>query len=302
MEVKDMNSILVSGLITIETTVETGQFPVEYSPIDYKFYGVNSTISGVGYNIIKAIKTLGGNPTLFSVIGNDIYKNIINDEFERIGINNKYVLPIIPETSQSVILYNERRRKIILDLKNLQETKYPVEKINEIINDIDIAIMCNINFSRDLLKVVKDHGKTIASDIHVVYDINDEYNKDFMAFSDILFLSNENIRGNENNFLQKLIETYNNKIIVIGMGGNGVLIYARENNQIKHYPAVRTREIINTIGAGDALFSAFIYFYNKTKNVYYSIEKAIIFASYKIGEKGAAEGFLTEEELLRINI
>lgn len=79
-----------------------------------------------------------------------------------------------------------------------------------------------------------------------------------------------------------------------------MLIYTRENNQIKHYPAVRTREIINTIGAGDALFSAFIYFYNKTKDAYYAIEKAIIFASYKIGEKGAAEGFLTEEELLKI--
>ncbi|GHV47318.1 hypothetical protein AGMMS49546_36800 [Spirochaetia bacterium] len=255
-----MNNILVSGLITIETTAKIEQFPIEYSPIDFKFYGVNSTISGVGYNIIKAIKTLGGNPALFSIIGNDIYKNIIKEELKNIGINNEYVLPIINETSQSVILYNENnRRKIILDLKNLQETKYPVNKIGEIINDIDIAVLCNINFSRDLLKIIKRHGKTIATDVHVVYDI-----------------------------------------IVIGLGENGVLIYTRENNQIKYYPAVRTREIINTIGAGDALFSAFIYFYNKTKDAYYAIEKAIIFASYKIGEKGAAEGFLTEEELLKI--
>ncbi|GMO59761.1 MAG: hypothetical protein Ta2A_05760 [Treponemataceae bacterium] len=295
-----MSNILVSGLITIETTAKTEQFPIEYSPIDFKFYGVNGTISGVGYNITKSIKTLGGNPTLLSIIGNDIYKNIIKEELENIGINNEYVLPIINETSQSVILYNENRRKIILDLKNLQETKYPIDRIGKIINDIDIAILCNINFSRDLLKIIKRYGKTIATDVHVIYDINDDFNKDFMEYSDILFLSNENIFGKEYNFIQKLAETYNNKIIVIGLGENGALIYTRENNQIKHYPAVRTREIVNTIGAGDALFSAFIYFYSKTKDVYYAIEKAIIFASYKIGEKGAAEGFLTEDELLKI--
>ena len=297
-----MSNILVSGLITIETTVKIDQFPISYSPIDYEFYGINSTISGVGYNIIKAIRTLGGNPILFSIIGNDIYKNIIKDELKNMGITDKYVLPIIKETSQSIILYNENKRKIILDLKNLQEVKYPVEKVSEIINDIDMAVLCNINFSRDLLKIVKKHGKTIASDVHVVYDINDSYNKDFMAYSDILFLSNENILGKERDFLQELIKTYNNKIIVVGMGENGLLLYVRENNEIKHYPVAKTRKIVNTIGAGDALFSAFIYFYNITKDVYYSIEKAIIFASYKIGEKGAAEGFLTEEELLKIKI
>jgi ribokinase len=41
--------VLVSGLITIETTVKIDGFPIEYSPIDYKFFGNRSTISGVGY-------------------------------------------------------------------------------------------------------------------------------------------------------------------------------------------------------------------------------------------------------------
>jgi len=295
-----MNNILVSGHITIETTVKIEQFPIEYSPIEYKFNGVNSTVSGVGYNIAKALKTLGANPVLFSLTGNDIYHNIVKHEIKNIGVNEKYVLPAIKGTSQSIILYNENKRKIILDLKDVQEAKYPINILNEIIDDIDMAVLCNINFSRDMLKVVKNYKKLIASDVHVVYDVNDEYNKDFMEYSDILFLSNENILGRENLFLQELINIYNNQIIVIGMGENGLLIYVREKNEIKQYRAVRTREIVNTIGAGDALFSAFIYFFNKTNDPYYSIEKAIIFASYKIGEKGAAEGFLTEAELLKI--
>jgi ribokinase len=295
-----MNSILVSGHIGIETTAKIDRFPVQYTPIEYEFYGVNTAIASVGYNIVKAIKTLGGNPIFFSVIGNDIYRDIIKNEIENIGINTEYVLPIAEKTSQSVILYNENKRKIICDLKNVQEIKYPVEKIDEIINTIDMAILCNINYSRGLLKKVKNYGKTIATDVHVLDDINDKYSKDFMAYSDILFLSNEKILGGEKEFLKEIIETYNNKIIVIGLGENGVLIYIREENKIKQYPAVKTRNVVNTIGAGDALFSSFIYFYNKTKDPYYAIEKAIIFASYKIGEDGASQGFLSEEELLAV--
>ena len=295
-----MNNILVSGHIGIEITAKVDRFPIEYTPIEYEFYGVNTTVASVGYNIVKAIKTLGGDPIFFSVTGNDIYRDIIKNEIESIGISTEYVLPIAEKTSQSVILYNENKRKIICDLKNVQEIKYPIEKIDGIINTIDIAILCNINYSRELLRKVKSYGKTIATDVHVLDDINDNYSRDFMAYSDILFLSNENILGREEEFLKKLVEAYNNKIIAIGLGENGVLMYIREDNKIKQYPAVKTRSIVNTIGAGDALFSSFIYFYNKTKDPYYAIEKAIVFASYKIGENGAAQGFLSEEELLKV--
>jgi len=293
-----MKKILVSGLITIETNVKIENFPIEYCPVEYNFFGTNTAISGVGYNIIKAIKTLGGNPVFFSITGNDLYKNIIKDELKSIGVDDSFVLPLIDQTSQSIIFFNEQKRKIILDLKNIQETKYPTENINKIINDIDIAVLCNINFSREMLKIMKNHGKIIAADVHVLDKINDEYNRDFIYYSDILFLSNEKIKRNEHGFLTELIKAYKNKIIVLSMGENGLLIFTRENNQIKHYPAVKTRDVVNTIGAGDALFSAFIYFYNKTKNAHYSIEKAIIFASYKIGESGGAKGFLSEAELL----
>jgi len=296
-----MNNILVCGLTNIETTVKLDKFPMEYSPIEYKFFGVNSSVSGVGYNIIKALKTLGNDPIFFSIIGNDIYKEIILNELEKDGIKTNYVLPLLEQTVQSAILNNGNKRKIILDLKNIQEIKYPIDLMENVINQIDIGIICNINFSRDFLKVLKDNGKTIATDIHVLKDINDDYNNDYIKYSDILFLSNENIIGNENDMIVRLSESFNHEIIVISMGENGLLIYVKEKREIKHINAVRTREVVNTIGAGDALFSCFIHFYHKTKDPYYSIQLAALFASYKIGENGGAKGFLTEEELFKLN-
>jgi len=296
-----MKEILVCGLTNIETTVSVDKFPIEYSPVDYKFFGVNSSISGVGYNIVKALKTLGDVPIFFSIIGNDMYKDIILDDLKKEKINPDYVLPLLEKTVQSGILYNENKRKIILDLKNIQETKYPIDKLEKVINQIDVAVICNINFSRDFLKVLKDSGKIIATDVHVLNDINDVYNNDYIKYSNILFLSNENIIGNENDMIVQLSEKYNHEVIVITMGENGLLIYVREKREVKRFNAVKTREVVNTIGAGDALFSCFIYFYNKTGDPYYSIQLAVLFASYKIGENGGSKGFLTEEDLINLN-
>ena len=296
-----MNNILVCGLINIETTLKISNFPVEYTPVEYNFFGVNSSVSGVGSNIVKALKTLGDAPFFFSIIGNDIYKDIIFSDFEKNKIDTKYVLPLLEETVQSGILYDDNRRKILLDLKNIQETKYPIKFIKEVIDKIDIGIICNINFSRDFLKILKDNGKTIATDVHVLSDINDDYNNDYINYSDILFLSNENIQGNEYNMIEQLNEKYDHKIIAVTMGENGLLMYSKEKAEIKHFPAIKTREVINTIGAGDALFSCFIHYYNKTKDPYYSIKMATIFASYKIGENGGAKGFLSENELMELN-
>lgn len=69
---------------------------------------------------------------------------------------------------------------------------------------------------------------------------------------------------------------------------------------MKMFPAVRTRKVVSTIGAGDALFSAFIYFYSKNRCPFEALKNATVFASYKIGENGAASGFLPESELLEI--
>jgi len=288
-------------MTNIETTVKVDSFPVQYDPIDFKFYGVSSSVSGVGYNIAKALTTLGDNPVFFSIIGNDIYKKVILNELAENQISTNHVLPLIEQTVQSCILNDGSRRKIVLDLKDIQEAKYPTDALKDIIGQIDIAVVCNINFSRGLLKPLKCAGKIIATDVHALSDINDNYNNDYVKYADILFLSNEKIIGNEKDIIEQLSKEYSHKIIVVGMGENGLLIYTRESQKIERFPAVKTRKVVNTIGAGDALFSCFMHCYANTKDPYYSIKMAAIFASYKIGENGGAKGFLTGKELMEIS-
>ncbi|MEZ4556777.1 MAG: hypothetical protein R2854_10085 [Caldilineaceae bacterium] len=50
---------LVAGHVNIETTLRVDGFPLDYFPVTYPFFGINSTVAGVGFNIAKALHTLG---------------------------------------------------------------------------------------------------------------------------------------------------------------------------------------------------------------------------------------------------
>ena len=297
MVVKKVSKILVSGLINIETTVNIGKFPYQYTPVRFEFDKIGSSVSGVGYNVAKALKTLGNKVVFNSIIGKDQLSKMVIDVLEDEGIKTENILKILDETPQSVILYDaEGKRSINVDLKNIQETEYPEEIFVESIKNSDMVVLCNINFSRKYLKIAKELGKLIASDVHAIEDLEDDYNKDYMKYSDILFMSDEKIKNPEK-FIKETYKKFKNNIIVIGLGKKGALIYDADKKEIKHFEAVDVRPIVNTIGAGDSLFSSFIHFYTKGEDSYEALKKAIVFAGYKIGEKSASEGFLTEIEL-----
>lgn len=296
-----MNKIVVAGLVNMETTVKINSFAIEYSPINFPFFGIQAQASGVGLNVGKALTTLGDEVKLLSMIGKDSAGLIVKKSLIDCGIDTSYVEETISATAQSVVLYDDSgKRQIYCDLKEIQDCSYDQEVFKEVIKDSLIVCLCNINFSRNLLKIAKDKGKIIATDVQVLGDIYDAYNSDYMKYADILFLSNENIKGSVEEFAKGIAKEYDNEIIVVGLGSEGALLYVKKDNCIKKIQAVKTREVVNTIGAGDALFSCFIHYYSKNRNPYEALEKAVIFASYKIGVESAADGFLKEDELEKI--
>lgn len=95
-----MAKVLIAGLVNVETTLQVRQFPIEYYPIDYPFFGVNSAVSGVGYNIAAALSTLGDVVHLASLVGRDFQSQYIKDTLENRGIDPRYLLPQLHQTPQ----------------------------------------------------------------------------------------------------------------------------------------------------------------------------------------------------------
>ena len=291
-----MKKILVSGLINTETTVKVRKFPIDYYPIDYPFFGVQTAVSGVAYNIAAALTTLGDVVRLLSMCGQDFQAEFIKNELRGKGIGTDDIRPCLRETPSSAVLYDESgRRQIYCDLKDIQETAYGFAP--EQIADADMVVACNINFNRELLSLAKQLGKTVATDVHVLGDVHDEYNRRFMECADILFLSDEAVGDDPYRLIGELEETYCTPIIVMGRGSKGALMYLKEENRFHEMPAAHVGDVVNTVGAGDALFSAFLHFYGKGLHPVECLKRAQVFAAAKIRANGAAKGFVTEAEV-----
>ncbi|MCR5490661.1 MAG: carbohydrate kinase family protein [Bacilli bacterium] len=286
----------LSGLLNIEVTTRTRGFPISYHQIDYPFYGVNMYPGGVGYNVAKALKTLGDEVNLYSFIGEDDGGKILKGHLKELGISSRHVYAILPQTAMSTILYDESGRRLIYcDLKDLQMRVFPEREIE--LSDSDIVIATNINFSRCLLPLAKKAGKKIATDVQVLSDPDDEFNQEFMKYADILFLSDALVSGNPEDFILELEKRYKNEIIVMGRGGEGSLMYLRDKKTFISQKAYDMGEIKNTVGAGDAFFSAFLHFLCAGESPEKSLALASIFAGYKVTSDGASNGFVSEKKV-----
>lgn len=293
-----MSKILVAGLSNVETTLKVESFPIQYSPVLYPFHGVNSAVSGVGFNVAKALTRLGNTVEFLSLVGKDASQKLVKQALSDEGIRGKYVLDRLKQTPQSVVIYDPYgNRQVHVDLKDIQDSFYPQVLFEQALRDVDIAVLCNINFARPFLELAKHAGKLIASDVHAIADMEDSYNRDYLAAADILFMSHEHLPCSPEDWARWLLHRYGTEIAVIGLGSQGALLSVKRDNYIGHMPVVNTRPVVNTVGAGDALFSSFVHFYQQTANPYEAIRKAMVYASYKIGAVSASDGFLTQQEL-----
>ena len=299
-----MSKVFISGLLNIESSVNVDSFPIDYSPIEYPFFGINTSVSGVGYNIAKALKVLGDDISLVSITGDDDLSKVIRERLDEDDISTSLIFKMKEaSTPESVVLVDKSgARKIFCDLKNIQSLSLltSLKKANLAYQDYDVAILSNINFSRDLIPLFKKHHVLIASDVHVLNNIYDEYNKDFLKNSDILFLSNEACLDKEAECIKEIYSVYHNKVIVIGCGKDGALLYEGDKDKYYYQPSTSPYGVKNTVGAGDALFSSFIHYYLESKDIEKSLEFAVTFAGAKVGYSGGSNGFKSEKEILSL--
>ncbi len=215
-------------------------------------------------------------------------------------MDSSLVFDDVEQTPVSVILYEagaDGRRQIYSDLKDIQQHSLDPNSVIASVQASDVCVLCNSEFNRALLSVAHAAGKKIATDVHMLNDIHDEFNADFMRYADILFLSDEDLPVPPREFLVKLKKEYAAEIIVIGLGEDGALLYERATDKITALDAVDIGGVINTIGAGDAMFTAFNHYYLRGEPAVEALKRAEVFAALKIRHDGGAVGFATEAQV-----
>ena len=293
-----MSKFLVAGVTQIETIVRVDRIPVSYAPITSVNNSIFTAMGGDAYNESLALKWLGDEVCFMSIVGRNQDLSMINPPDRKITLSTEYIVPQMNETPTEVVLYDkDRRQQIFEDLKDLRDNVYDMSMVAPIAESCDMMVLANANFCRPFAKAAGERRKPIAVNIRSYDPEKEKYNTDFLEPAKILYFSDDTLAEDPYAFIERISSTYGTEIIILGQGSEGLILYDRTQNLRVHYKTVKTNEVVNTIGAGNALFACFLHYYMENGDSVNAIKNALLFASYKIGYMGTSNGFMTTDQL-----
>ncbi len=293
-----MSRLIVAGITQIETIVKVKELPIAFEPYICEKDTIYIAAGGDSFNESLALKWLGDEVEFMTVVGKNQDLSIFNPAGREVNLSTEYVLPILEETPHDVLLYDARRKKQHFeDLKDVRDAKYDMSLVDPLIPQSDMIVLSNVNFCRPFIHLAKDNGKKLAVKIHSFKREKEIYNEDFLSNADIIFFNDNSINEEPYEFVKDMVKKYDPGIVILGQGGEGAIIYDKEKDFIVHYNAVKSVNIVNTAGAGNAFFACFLHYYLKFGDSKAAIHKALLFAANKISYMGTSNGFMTEEQL-----
>jgi acarbose 7IV-phosphotransferase len=289
--------IVVAGVTNLQFSVPVDGFPLGYVPVRYPQGQTGVRVAGVGYNVAAGLAALGSEVRLATFAGGDLLGGAVEGELRARGLYGPWVIGG-QETPRSVVLHEPGgERMICTDLRGLPEAVYPPGLFAGALDGADYAVITNIGFARPLLAVARDAGVPVAADVQAVGDLDDDYNRDWMAAARVLFCSHERLPVPPRAWIARVQERYRIPVVVVGCGAAGALLGVRETGETRHVPAVAPRGVTSTAGAGDALAAAFTHVYATTGDPYAAITQAVVFAGYAVGAKPGESAFLSGSQL-----
>ena len=279
--------IVVAGVTNLQFSVPVDAFPVAYSPVRYPQNQTGVRVAGVGYNVAAGLAALGGEVRLATFAGGDLLGGAVEQELRARGLHGPWVLAG-QETPRSVVLHEPGgERMICTDLRGLPQAVYPPEAFAEALHGADWAVITNIGFARPLLAVARDAGVPVAADVQAIDELDDDYNRDWMAAAQVLFCSHARLpvppRAPGRDGAGAVPDARRGR----RRGAGGALLGVRERGEIGHVPAVAPRGVTSTAGAGDALAAAFMHVYAATGDPQAAIEQAVVFAGTRLAPSQA---------------
>ncbi len=293
-----MSKFLVAGVTQIETIIRVEKIPVNYMPITSVQDSIFTAMGGDAYNESLALKWLGDEVCFMSIVGRNQDLSMINPPDRKITLSTEYIVPQMNETPTEVVLYDrERKQQIFEDLKDLRDNVYDMSMVAPIAQSCDMLVLANANFCRPFAKAAVEHRKPFAVNVRGYTREKEVYNKDFLENAKVLYFSDDILTEDPYEFIGRIAATYDPSIIILGQGSDGLILYDKEQDLRVHYNTVKTNEVVNTIGAGNALFACFLHYYMENGDSVNAIKNALLFASYKIGYMGTSNGFMTTAQL-----
>lgn len=288
---------LVVGNVNLETSLRLDAFPLPDAS-SYQPGRLELNVSGVGYNVARALQVLGTPMRLASVVGPDTVGRFVRTELERQRFDTSY-FSSAERTGRSLVVSDAGgARHVHTDLGGVAGAVYPPERFDEALSGCALAVLSNIEYSRPLLNRAQTAGVPISTDLHAIRGLDNPYDQDFLEAAALLFFSGERL-ADARQTVTDLRGRFDPEVVVASLGAAGALLSERGREPV-YIPAFPAPQILSTVGAGDALHAAFCHFWLRGEQPEAALRLACAFAAKKIAAGTGAQGFVDEAEVRRL--
>ncbi|WP_242904806.1 carbohydrate kinase family protein [Actinomadura terrae] len=288
--------VVVAGAASCYTTVGVEAFPVRYAPTCPPLWG-HVGVSGAAAHIARVHRALGVDVRLCSVVGRDLAGTLIRSGLVLDGLLGPGVVESEASSSGIVLVDPDGRRMGLPHLDPVDGFRYPFEVLAEQARGADLLVLTNARFVRPLVEPAAALGVPIAVDVHLVAGLDGAYDRPWLERAAIVFGSHERL-PDPSAWIDGMFARYGCEMVGVGLGAGGALLGLRDGSLV-HVAAVPPPRIVNTSGAGDALFATFLAEWLRTGDPVAALQAGVLHAGWKIGHRLPAAVSLSCGELAR---
>ena len=279
---------------------------------------------GAPFNVANQIKKLNGDVAFLGSVGNDIAGEFLLSFSESQFKGHSYLEKLEKATTQAFVKIDEdKERHFSFFRNNTADSFINIEKLKELsktssLIHIGSLILSNEETKSSLISIIKElkkQNKIISFDLNYRDDIFKDINvlKDFIQYVDILKLSLDELELLTNKKIKSINSLKNtmkeisldNQLILVTLGKDGSCYY--QNDKFNIIKSIKV-ECIDTTGAGDSFFGAFLFKYydviqliDKNQiNLDEILEFANLIAAHSTTKIGAIDSQITIDEYTKI--
>ena len=242
----DTNVFLSSSTDLIDGLREEGHFT---SNVDY--------LGQAGGYSSRGFVAQGRSTSFIGHVGEDVFGEWVREELagDGIGLTGLGIDPA--GTARSVNLMGADGSRInFYDGRGHRGLTVDPDLAAEVFAGTRLALFHLPDWARHLLPIARRSGAVIACDLQDVRDPDDDYIRDFLEGSDLLFVSSAH-HLNPAPMLKRLVRRSGGATVVCGRGGLGVAVATADG--IRAFPPPHSQlPVVDTNGAGDALAVGFL--------------------------------------------
>lgn len=246
---------------------------------------VNIALGGVAKNIVTNLHNLGLDVEFLTLIGNDYFSLLQKDELNKSGIkfSRSFFKNTLSSTYVSVHNQDGDMEYAINDMRAFEAlSKQDFEPLVDYISSFDVLVF-DTNLNENLLTYLIEKYKDKKIFVDGVSQSKVVRLRNVLKYIDLLKINQYELNALLNTPMcdiilgVKEVVKRNVKYCVVSSSKEPIT-YNIENNiyqSITH----KTRHIISTLGAGDALFSGIIFYLLNNKNMHEAVNFGKIIAS-----------------------